>query len=104
MAGWCSRRAETASARTHTVLVEPKGASMDATSGLWAGTGRANITPPVGIAHAGWGAQLHERAEGVEQDLLATALVMANGAGLELAIVEIDTCILTNAQCDEMRA
>jgi hypothetical protein len=36
---------------------------------LRAGVGRAVITPPVGIAHAGWGVQTHQRAEGIDMDL-----------------------------------
>jgi len=41
---------------------------------LYAGVARADITPPVGIAHANWGAQAHERASGVDLPLWATAL------------------------------
>ena len=41
-----------------------------------AGAGRGNITPPIGIEHAGWGAQTHDRAEGVHLDLWVTALVV----------------------------
>src|SRR5436190_12649610 len=71
---------------------------------LWAGAGRATITPPVGIAHGGWGAQVHERAEGVDQDLLATALVVGDDDGHQLAIVELDLCLLQPEQCDQIRA
>src|SRR5438128_1410007 len=74
----------------HAALAEPKGGSMDATSGLWAGTGRANITPPVGIAHAGWGAQLHERAEGVDQDLLGTGHHWGGPFDPTVAVARID--------------
>ncbi len=49
------------------------------TLSLQAGAGRAVITPPLGIAHAGWGAQTHQRAEGVDLDLWATALVVSDG-------------------------
>src|SRR5947209_2739443 len=77
---------------------------MAATHSLWAGAGRAVITPPVGIAHGGWGAQLHERAAGVDQDLVATALVVGDDGGLQVAIAELDVCVLTVEQCDAMRA
>ncbi len=55
-----------------------------------AGVGRATITPPVGIAHAGWGAQVHERAEGVDQDFYVTVLLVRDD-DVSCAIVEYDT-------------
>jgi hypothetical protein len=55
-----------------------------------AGVGRATITPPVGIAHAGWGAQVHERAEGVDQDFYVTVLLVRDDT-VSCAIVEYDT-------------
>jgi neutral ceramidase len=61
---------------------------------LNAGSGRSDITPPVGIAHAGWGAATHERAEGIHMPFYATALYVTNG-DLELAIVDLDMGILT---------
>ena len=48
---------------------------------LRAGVGRIDITPPVGIAHGGWGAQVHQRAEGVDMPLLCTALVVSGDTG-----------------------
>ncbi|MFV2065204.1 MAG: hypothetical protein ACC726_17065, partial [Chloroflexota bacterium] len=60
---------------------------------LRAGVARADITPPVGIAHAGWGAQLHERAEGVDAPFFATALALADDDATCL-IVELDTGLL----------
>ena len=62
---------------------------------LTAGTGRSDITPPVGIAHAGWGAATHQRAEGVDMPFFATALYVTDGE-LELAIVDLDMGVLTN--------
>ena len=46
---------------------------------LSAGVARVDITPPIGIAHAGWGAQTHERATGVDLPLWATALALSDG-------------------------
>ncbi len=56
---------------------------------LRAGVARAVTTPPVGITHASWGAQTHTRAEGVDLELWATALVLAEGE-TEVAIVDAD--------------
>ncbi len=67
------------------------------------GVGRGNITPPVGIEHAGWGAQLHERAEGVHLDLWVTALVV-EGAGGTFVILDYDLMIITVEDADRIRA
>ena len=56
---------------------------------LKAGAGRSDITPPVGIAHAGWGAQTHQVSEGNDMPLYVTALALSN-ADLQVAIVDID--------------
>jgi Neutral/alkaline non-lysosomal ceramidase, N-terminal len=69
---------------------------------LQAGVGRADITPPVGIAHAGWGAQLHERAEGVDQPFVVTALALADDETTCL-IVEMDTGLLMIDDADAIR-
>ena len=68
---------------------------------LAAGTGRTDITPPIGIAHAGWGAQSHEGAEGIDMPLTITALVIESSgntsASERIAILDIDTCMLVDA-------
>jgi hypothetical protein len=46
---------------------------------LTVGVARADMTPPVGIAHASWGAQTHERAAGVDLPLSVTALAISDG-------------------------
>ncbi len=59
---------------------------------LIAGTARADITPPDGIAHGGWGAQTHQGAEGVDMPLYCTVLYVSDEDGnAELAILDIDT-------------
>jgi hypothetical protein len=72
------------------------------TSMLRAGAGRAVITPPLGIAHAGWGAQTHQRAEGVDLDLWATALVLAQG-DTRAAILDVDFCVVGRPLADRIR-
>jgi hypothetical protein len=77
--------------------------AMNATSILWAGTGRRCINPPPNIAHGGWGAQKHEQAEGIDMDLWATALVLSDGT-TTTAILDVDIQILTNERVDQIRA
>ncbi len=69
---------------------------------LMAGAGRSDITPPVGIAHAGWGAQTHQLSEGNDMQLYITALALSNGE-TRLAIVDFDIGILTGAQDADIR-
>ena len=60
-------------------------------SGLLAGVARADITPPVGIAHLNWGSQTHVDAIGVDpMRMLATALVLSDGRQ-KFAMVDVDT-------------
>ena len=67
------------------------------------GVGRGNITPPVGIEHAGWGAQVHERAEGVHLDLWVTVLVI-EGETDTMAILDYDLMVITVEDSDRIRA
>ena len=64
---------------------------------LSAGVGRVDISPEVGTAHAGWGAQTHQVSLGNDMPLLVTALAVANG-DTELAIVDVDIGIFTGDQ------
>lgn len=57
--------------------------------GFRAGAGRETITPPLSVPHAGWGAQTHLYADGVETDLWATALVLADEDGMA-AVIDVD--------------
>lgn len=70
---------------------------------LSAGVARTDVTPPVGIAHAGWGAQKHQVAEAVDMPLYVTALVFQKG-DLRIAIVDVDILILTAEMDAEARA
>lgn len=64
---------------------------------LLAGVARADITPPLGIAHAGWGAQTHQRAAGVDLPLWATALALSDGHET-VVIVDIDLIYLWDTE------
>jgi neutral/alkaline ceramidase-like enzyme len=67
-----------------------------------AGVGRATITPPLTVPIAGWGAQTHTFAEGVETDLWVTVLVVDDGRE-RAGLVDIDLVILTQAESDAVR-
>jgi len=67
-----------------------------------AGVGRADVTPPVGIPAGGWGNQLHEISDGNDLELWATVLVVEGGS--RAAIVDVDLCILDDAQAARARS
>ncbi len=69
---------------------------------LSAGIGRSEITPPIGIAHAGWGASTHECAEGVDMPLYCTAIYMANGDTRAL-IIDLDLTGVTEPLDSQIR-
>ena len=71
-------------------------------SGFWAGVGRVSITPPLTAPHASWGAQVHVLPDGVEADLWATVLVVADET-TTAAFVDLDIIILTKAESDAIR-
>jgi hypothetical protein len=70
---------------------------------LLVGTGRRCINPSANIAHGGWGAQKHEQAEGIDMDLWASALALADNQ-TKAVILDIDIQILTNERADQIRA
>ncbi|MBI1776297.1 MAG: neutral/alkaline non-lysosomal ceramidase N-terminal domain-containing protein [Proteobacteria bacterium] len=72
------------------------------TGGLKAGVGRADITPPVGIAHVNWGARTHDRAEGIDLPLWLTVLLLAEGRE-RIAIVDVDLGVVPTEDCEEFR-
>ena len=69
---------------------------------LRAGTGRAIITPPVGMPMGGWSNALHERSDGNDLDLTVTILVVTDDTSAAV-ICEMDLCIITHAQARAMR-
>lgn len=71
-------------------------------SQLLAGIAKADITPPVGIAHAGWGAQVHERAAGVDMPFTATALSLRNGDTAAM-VIDLDLGTISVEHADEIR-
>ena len=70
---------------------------------LLAGVARADITPPVGIAQPNWGAQLHERAAGIDLPMWATALALRSGDET-VVIVDIDVLYLFPVTAEKVRS
>jgi hypothetical protein len=62
-----------------------------------AGVGRATITPPLTVPHAGWGAQTHVFPDGIETDLWATVLLLDDGAE-RAAIVDLDLVVINQEE------
>ena len=62
-----------------------------------AGVGRVDITPPLTAPIAGWGAQLHVLPDGVEQELVATVLVVSDGEETA-AFVELELVVISREE------
>ncbi|HTM49151.1 MAG TPA: neutral/alkaline non-lysosomal ceramidase N-terminal domain-containing protein [Bryobacteraceae bacterium] len=87
----------------HADVVE-QGPKDSPPSGLLAGVARADITPPVGIAHLNWGSQTHVEAAGVDPvGMYATALVLSDGRQ-KFAMVDIDALFANGAAAIAQRA
>ncbi len=69
-----------------------------------AGVGRVDITPPVGIPAGGWGNQFHEVSAGNDLELWATVLVVEGVDGKQVAVADLDLCILDDAQAARARS
>ena len=69
---------------------------------LHAGTGREDITPPIGIAHVNWGARVHDVAEGIHLPLWATVLLLRDDH-TTLAIADVDLLVIREADARMLR-
>jgi neutral ceramidase len=77
--------------------VVEQGPKDSAPSGLLAGVARAEITPPVGIAHLNWGSQTHVEAAGIDPvGMYATALALSDGKQA-FAMVDVDALFVDQA-------
>jgi neutral ceramidase len=77
--------------------VVEQGPKDSAPSGLLAGVSRADITPPVGIAHLNWGSQIHVEAIGIDPaGMYATALALSDGKQ-KFVMVDIDALFVDGA-------
>lgn len=69
---------------------------------LEAGIGRACINPPLDIPNGMWVAQRHVRAEGLDLDLQATALILCQGE-VRVALLDLDLCFLQDQFANAIR-
>lgn len=69
---------------------------------LTAGVARSDITPPLGIGHAGWGAQAHQRAAGVDLPLWVTALAISDD-DQTVVIIDFDAMYLFEPEAAAVR-
>ena len=69
---------------------------------LKVGTSKADITPPVGIAHANWGSSIHQVAEGIDMPLYCNVLyIESEASGNKVIILDLDLCIIDD-EIDQM--
>lgn len=66
------------------------------------GISKANMNPPLTMTHAGWGAQTHIAAEGIESDFWSKVIVLSDDRTTAV-LVDLDTCVLQPEQALEMR-
>ena len=69
---------------------------------LKVGTSKADITPPIGIAHANWGSSIHQVAEGIDMPLYCNILyIESESSKNKIIILDLDLCIIDD-EIDEM--
>ena len=69
---------------------------------LLIGNSKADITPPVGIAHANWGSSVHQVAEGIDIPLYCNVLyIESEASGNKVIILDLDLCIIDD-EIDQM--
>ncbi|MFK7691874.1 neutral/alkaline non-lysosomal ceramidase N-terminal domain-containing protein [Paenibacillus sp. HJGM_3] len=66
------------------------------------GVGRKDINPSLDVPHAGWGAQTHIFADGIESDLYTTALYLTDGTTNSI-LIDIDACLYLIDQSNQVR-
>ena len=67
------------------------------------GTSKVDITPPIGITHANWGAQTHQVSTHNDMPLYVNAVYFRNEK-TEIIIVDIDILVITNEKDQEIRS
>ena len=69
---------------------------------LKVGTSKADITPPIGIAHANWGSSIHQVAEGIDMPLYCYVMyIESESSKNKVIILDLDLCIIDD-EIDQM--
>src|SRR5437763_93161 len=87
---------------TVTLLILCGAASARAQARLLAGTGKADITPPIGTPLAGYGARLGKPSTGVHDPTEARALILDSGAE-KIAFLSVDHLGFDHAMVERIR-
>jgi Neutral/alkaline non-lysosomal ceramidase, N-terminal len=87
---------------TITLLILCGAASARAQARLLAGTGKSDITPPIGTPLAGYGARLGKPSTGVHDPTEARALILDNGAE-KIAFLSVDHLGFDHAMVERIR-
>ena len=70
---------------------------------LISGTSRVDITPPIGITHANWGAQTHQVSTHNDMPLYVTAAYFQSDK-TKMTIIDVDILVITNEKDQEIRS
>ena len=70
---------------------------------VWAGAASVDVTPPRGIAMAGWSNQRHEVSTGTHGTLRTSALVLGSEDAPQTALLVLEVCVLTNPEAAVLR-
>ena len=70
---------------------------------LISGTSRVDITPPIGITHANWGAQTHQVSTHNDMPLYVTAAYFQSDK-TKITIIDVDILVITNEKDKEIRS
>lgn len=74
-----------------------------AVAGVWAGAASVDVTPPPGVAMAGWSNQRHEVSAGTHGTLRTSALVLGSETGPGAAVLVLEICVVSMPEAALLR-
>lgn len=66
------------------------------------GVAKRTVNPSLDVPHAGWGAQTHVFAQGIEADFYVTVMILADDRNMA-AIIDVDIPLLSTEQANAIR-